>query len=95
MKTKAKHYLVVCKAGVPERPAPGGRRIALAIQNTGSNVGRVRIDNDVRNDGGDMILSPGSWSPKFDVAETCPNGSLNFLSADGTTFSVVEVIEVA
>jgi len=91
---KLKQYSVICAANQAQRPAPAvGSRILLSIQNTGANPGLVRFGNDVRGDGGDMALGAGGFSPLFDKPETCPNDALNFFSALGTTFSVIEIVE--
>ncbi len=91
---KLKQYAVTCAAGQAQRPSPAvGQRILLSIQNTGLNPGLVRFGGDVRQDGGDMTLIAGAFSPLFDQVETCPNDSLNFFSVAGTTFSVIEIVE--
>jgi hypothetical protein len=88
-----KIYGVTCTAGAAVQPtAAVPNRIMLSIQNTGANPGLVRLGGPVRNDGSDMFLAAGQFSPLWDKAETCPTDQLNFFSALGTTFSVIETV---
>lgn len=89
-----RQYVVIVPAGEASRPSPAvGMRVMLSIQNTGANPGLVRFADVVRLDGGDMVLAAGQFSPLWNQRETCPNEALNFYSAAGTTFSVLEMVE--
>jgi hypothetical protein len=94
---RTKTYGVVCDAGsnTPEtcvRAAPKNvQRSMLLIENTGDNDGLVRFGEPVLGDGSDILFTSGSGL-LWDRSATCPEASLNFGSADGTTFSVTEQI---
>lgn len=91
MALNTKQYVVVCAAAAKsKRAAPDLKnRMSLYIQNTGANAGLVRFGSDCRGDGGDILLASGN-ALKWDIPETTPNESLNFMSVAGTTFCVYE-----
>lgn len=90
-KPVSKQYAVVAEAGIdnvrasPQTPD----RAFLYIQNTGSNPGVLRIADDVRGDGGDIVIVAGA-SLQWDNPNTTPREALNFASQLGTSFAVIE-----
>lgn len=95
MAVRVKQYVVVAKANTPQRPTPAvPNRVMLLIQNTGANPGLVRFVGEVRQDGGDIVLAAGAFSPLWDQKDSTPNDALNFFSTAGTTFAVLEMVEV-
>lgn len=87
-----KQYQVICEpAGESKSPGPAvPERRYLVIQNTGANPGRFRFGGPVRGDGGDMLFSAGQVQILSPAPDLCPTDSLNFQSAAGTTWAVLE-----
>lgn len=71
-------------AGNPERTM-------LLIQNTGANDGLVRFGGPILGDGTDILFTAGSGL-LWDREMTCPESSMDFGSALGTTFTITEQV---
>lgn len=91
-RSNAKQYVGRVGAGARSRLAPvNPKRNLLYIQNTGVNAGLFRFENDVQLDGGDILLASGAFV-LFDVA--CPIDAINIYSLLGTTFAIIEGMEI-
>lgn len=93
---RTKTYLVKAAAGIAPTTPPvptNPRRIALLIQNTGQSPGLVRFSDPVKNDGSDIMVAAGVILPPWTQGDTTPREAINFFSAIGTTFAVMETVE--
>ena len=77
--------VVESRRASPQTPTRG----YLLIQNTGANPGLFRLVDDVRRDGGDVLINAGAVF-EWDNPDTTPREALNFASDLGTTFAIIE-----
>lgn len=68
-------------------------RIALKVQNTGSNPGRMRFAGQPQGGGSDILIAPGEWPPGFDQADTCPQEGVFLASDFKTTWLILETVD--
>ena len=99
MAARTKQYLIAVSPAtdtartspqpIPQNPS----RCFLYIQNTGANPGLVQFTNRVKGDGSDLLFAPGDtlqFDQYSDDGFNGPTEAVNFGSALGTSFAVLE-----
>lgn len=88
---KTKHYVVAIGIAqsvqnfAPQTPG----RVQLTIQNTGVAQALFRLELEVQDDGGDIVLNPGDRL-QWTHPDTTPREALSAYSEMGTTLAVIE-----
>jgi len=86
---KSKQYVVMADANSRRFSPQTPERVFLYVENTGANPVNLRISDNVRQDGGNIVLAPGSWR-QWDNSDTTPREALNVQSELGSTVAVIE-----